>query len=189
MPFHAGRRRSLHASPAIALVNPVLADAADIAEAVRESLLELDPWMPWATADYSCDDASAWITASTEALQLGAAFEFVIRAADGAVLGICGLNHIDQDNRRANLGYWVRTAQTGRGVAAAAVRLLVAWAFGHTDLERLEIVPSVRNLRSQRVAETVGAQREGVLRSRLLLHGTFHDAVMYSIVRVGWIPA
>jgi len=61
--------------------------------------------MPWATADYSSDDASAWITSSAEALPLGAAFEFVIRAMDGALLGLCGLNHIDQDKRRANLGY------------------------------------------------------------------------------------
>ena len=46
-----------------------------------------------------------------------------------------------------------------------------------------EITPDVGNLRSQRVAEAVGAHREGVLRSRLLVHGEFHDAVMYSIVR------
>jgi ribosomal-protein-serine acetyltransferase len=156
---------------------------------VRESLLELDPWMPWATADFSSDNARTWITASAEALPLGAAFEFVIRAADGALLGLCGLNHIDQENRRANLGYWVRTSQTGRGVAVAAVRLLVAWAFEHTDLERLEIMPSVLNLRSQRVADAMGAQREGVQRNRLLLHGTFHDATMYSIVSADWIPA
>jgi ribosomal-protein-serine acetyltransferase len=189
VPKHARRRRELHASPAIALVAPVLEDALDIAEAVRESILELDPWMPWATADYSSADASSWITSCAEALPLGAAFEFVIRAADGALLGSCGLNHIDQDNRRANLGYWVRTTQAGQGIAAAAVRLLVAWTFGHTDLERLEIMPSVRNLRSQRVAEAVGARREGVQRNRLLLHGTFHSAVMYSIVRADWIHA
>jgi len=175
----------VHASPAIALIAPVPADAPDIAEAVRESILELDPRMPWATADFSSDDAGTWITVSAEALPLGAAFEFVIRAADGALLGLCGLNHIDQDNRRANLGYWVRTTRTGQGVAAAAVRLLVAWAFGHTDLERLEIVPSVLNLRSQRVAEAVGARCEGVQRARLLLHGTFHDAIMFSVVRAG----
>jgi len=175
----------VHASPAIALIAPVPADAPDIAEAVRESILELDPRMPWATADFSSDDAGTWITVSAEALPLGAAFEFVIRAADGALLGLYGLNHIDQDNRRANLGYWVRTTRTGQGVAAAAVRLLVAWAFGHTDLERLEIVPSVLNLRSQRVTEAVGARCEGVQRARLLLHGTFHDAIMLSVVRAG----
>jgi RimJ/RimL family protein N-acetyltransferase len=32
-------------------------------------------------------------------------------------------------------------------------------------------------------SEKVGAVREGVLRDRLLLHNTPHDAVMFSIVR------
>jgi RimJ/RimL family protein N-acetyltransferase len=68
-------------------------------------------------------------------------------------------------------------------VAAAAVRLVAAWAFEQTDLERLEVFVAAENSRSLRVAQKVGAVREGVLRRRILLHGVFHDAVMHSIVR------
>ena len=50
---------------------------------------------------------------------------------------------------------------------------------GHID----EIVIAVGNRRSQRVAEKVGALREGVLRSRLVLPSGPSDAVMYSLVR------
>jgi RimJ/RimL family protein N-acetyltransferase len=32
------------------------------------------------------------------------------------------------------------------------------------------------------VAEKVGAVREGVLRNRLMLHGTIHDAVIFSLI-------
>jgi len=72
---------------------------------------------------------------------------------------------------------------TRRGIASEAVRLVREWAFEHTDLVRLEVVVAVENLASQRVAEKAGAFREGILRSRLMLQGSTHDAVMYSFSR------
>ena len=93
------------------------------------------------------------------------------------------VNQIDDINRRANVGYWVRSSATGRGFATTALRQLVGWTFTNTELCRLELVVSVRNGASLRVAEKADAQREGVLKSRLLLHGTFHDAAIFSFVR------
>ena len=98
-------------------------------------------------------------------------------------LGGCGVNQVNSIHRFANLGYWVRSSATGRGVARAAVRETAEFVFQNTDLIRLEIVCAVENRRSQRVAEALGAVREGILRSRLLLHGQAVDAVMYSLVR------
>jgi RimJ/RimL family protein N-acetyltransferase len=34
-----------------------------------------------------------------------------------------------------------------------------------------------------RLAEKAGAERKGIVRSRLLLHDRFHDAVLHSIIR------
>jgi RimJ/RimL family protein N-acetyltransferase len=95
----------------------------------------------------------------------------------------CGINQLNRIHRFGNLGYWVRSSKTGRGVAVSAVTLAARFAFQSTDLIRLEIVCAVGNRRSQRVAEKAGAMRESVLHDRLLLHGAPHDAVMYSIVR------
>jgi RimJ/RimL family protein N-acetyltransferase len=107
----------------------------------------------------------------------------VIVGGQGRVLGCCGVNQISKEDRSANFGYWVRTSETGRGVATQAGRLLAAWAFAHTNLVRLEIVAAVGNDASLAVAGKLGALREGVLRSRLLIHGTFHDAVVLSLIR------
>jgi RimJ/RimL family protein N-acetyltransferase len=38
------------------------------------------------------------------------------------------------------------------------------------------------------VAVKAGAIKEGVLRSRLVLQGNPHDAIMYSLTRTGWRP-
>jgi RimJ/RimL family protein N-acetyltransferase len=156
-------------------------DAAAVFAAARESIAEMSPWMPWCHPDYSIEESRSWLEEQVPAFAAGTAFEFAIVSGAGSYLGGCGINQIDARNRRANLGYWVRSSATGRGVATAAARLACEWAVQHTDLVRLEIVVAVGNARSLRVAEKAGAVREGVLRSRLHLHGTPHDAVMFSV--------
>jgi RimJ/RimL family protein N-acetyltransferase len=160
-----------------------LDDAGPLADAVRESVVELQPWMPWCHPDYSLEESRSWLELQVPAFQRRAELEFAIVAPYGRLLGGCGLNHLDPLNRRANLGYWVRSSESRRGVATAAVRLLRAWAFASTDLVRLEVVIASGNAASHRVAEKAGATREGTLRSRLLLHGVAHDATMFSFVR------
>jgi ribosomal-protein-serine acetyltransferase len=73
--------------------------------------------------------------------------------SDGRVLGTCGINQINKIHQFANLGYWTRSSEAGKGVAVAAVRELERWVFSETDLERLEIVVACGNRRSERVAE------------------------------------
>lgn len=168
---------------AIALRPYAVADAPRLWEAVRESVEELMPWMPWCHPNYSLEDAQRWLEAQVKEFQAGTAFEFAIMSPDGHYLGGCGVNQIGSLNRRGNIGYWVRSTAAGHGVATAAVRLAYQWAIENTNLIRLEILIAVENYASLRVAEKVGAVREGVLRKRLLLHDEAHDAVMFSLIR------
>ena len=158
-------------------------DAPAIFAAVRESIEELHRWMAWCRRDFALADAAQWVAGQPEARSTGSAFEFVIVGQQGRVLGCCGVNQISKDDRSANFGYWVRTSETRRGVGTQAGRLLAQWVFANTDLVRLEIVAAVGNDASLALAEKLGAWREGVLRSRLLIHGTFHDAVVLSLIR------
>lgn len=141
------------------------------------------PWLPWCHAGYSVEESRAWIASQLTAFRDGTEYSFAIVDPQGNLLGGCGLNRIDRPNLGANLGYWVRTAEGRRGVATAAVKLLVSWVFSNTDLHRLEVLVAIENRASQRVAEKAGAVREGLLRKRLQLRGRMHDAVVFSIVR------
>jgi len=158
-------------------------DAEEMHAAALESVAEVYPWMAWCHRGYSRDEARQWVAIQGKLAKQGTAYEFAILGEGGRFLGGCGINQISTANRFANLGYWVRTSAMGRGVAPAAARLVAEYAFRETELIRLEIVCAAANTRSQRVAEKVGAVREGVLRSRLLLPTGPSDAVMYSLVR------
>ena len=153
-------------------------------EAAAESIAEVYPWLPWCRPGYTRDESAEWVGARDEAWETAAAYSFVIEEVETReFIGGCGINQIDWVHLRANLGYWVRTSLAGRGFATAAALLCARFSFEDLRLQRVEIVAAVDNGASRRVAEKIGAKREGILRRRLLLHGKAHDAVSYSLVR------
>jgi RimJ/RimL family protein N-acetyltransferase len=152
-------------------------------EAATESVDTVYRWLPWCHPGYALDEARAWVAEQTVAFEKGEEYDFVIVSPSGRFAGGCGIDLIDRTNRRANLGYWVRSSEAGRGAATDAARLAARWAFENLELIRIEILAAVGNIQSQRVAEKAGAIREGLLRHRLLLHGVPHDAVLFSILR------
>jgi len=158
-------------------------DVPELLTAVHESLADLEPWMPWATAAYSGSDAEEWVRMTRDAHLAGSMYDFAVVDKTGRYLGGCGINQINAGCGVANLGYWIRLSASGRGVAPAAVRLLVGWAFEHTQLNRLEIVVAVDNVRSRRVAEKVGAQLDAILDKRLIVDRRPSAAALYSVVR------
>ena len=166
------------------LIRPYrLDDAPALYEAAIESVKEVYPFMSWCHPTLSINDLWKWVNDQISAFGARRQFEFAIQREDGRLLGGCGLNQIDGENRRANLGYWVRTSATGQGVARSAIRELVDWAYQNTNLIRLELIISSQNSASLRTAENAGAVKEGILKNRLLLHGKPHDAVVFSFTR------
>ncbi|HSG78081.1 MAG TPA: GNAT family N-acetyltransferase [Acidimicrobiia bacterium] len=158
-------------------------DAGPFLEAVQESLGEIGEWMEWVHPGYSLTDAVEWIESQDRLWDQGWRLGFgFVDPASGLLLGAGGLNRFDPTNRRANLGYWVRTSAVGRGVATRAVRLMSRFGFAEVGLRRVEIAAGVDNTASRRVAEKAGARFEGVARNRLLLRGESFDAAVYGLV-------
>jgi ribosomal-protein-serine acetyltransferase len=161
-----------------------LSDADQLFEAARESVAEIHPWMEWCHPAYKREESVGWLEFQVGAREKEAEFTYAIVDANHRFLGSCSLNQFNRMHNFANLGYWVRTSATGRGVAREAVRQLRDVAFREKGFTRVEIVCAVGNVRSQRVAESVGALREGILRNRLTLHGKAVDAVMFGLTPV-----
>ena len=96
------------------------------------------------------------------------------------LLGATGVMRVDEESRRAEIGYWVAAEHRGRGVASRAVELLAAWALGERGLRRVELHIDPRNAASLRVAEKAGFQFEGVLRGYEEIKGVVHDVAMHA---------
>ena len=165
-------------------IRPYQADDAEaFAQAVRESVASVGPWMPWCHPAYTVDEAHAWFAMCERGRAAGSAFEFgLFDAAGGTLLGGAGLNQINRQHNFCNLGYWVRQSRQRRGVARGAVRMLAGYGFEELGLTRIEIVIALGNTASEAVALGAGAQREGVARNRLLIHGQAQDATMFGLL-------
>jgi ribosomal-protein-serine acetyltransferase len=159
-------------------------DARVMFEAARESIEQLRAWMTWCRPEYSMSDAELFVSSCGRASQKGEHFSFaILDAQTGRFLGSAGLNHINLRHKFANVGYWIRKSANGKGVATSAVQKVAEFGFAELGLNRLEFLIPALNVASQRVAQKVGAEFEGVLKHRLIISGKSHDAVMYSLMR------
>jgi ribosomal-protein-serine acetyltransferase len=166
------------------LVRPVrLDDAEALFEAVRESIPEVSPWLPWCHEDYAIEETREFLRSRVDPEQSEEAYSFgIFDQTSKRFLGGVGLNFIIRVHQIANLGYWVRTSAIGKGVASKATRLVARFGFAELGLQRIEIVAAASNIASQRVAEKAGAVRECVARDRLLINGKRQDAVVFSLL-------
>ncbi|NTV47718.1 MAG: GNAT family N-acetyltransferase, partial [Chlorobiales bacterium] len=152
-------------------------------EAVMESRAELTVWLPWCHEQYGREDSIEWVRTRPVAWKWKEEFSFVIAdAKTNRFLGASGINQFNGMYNFANLGYWVRTSETKRGVATRATLLTAEFGFSSLHLNRIEIIATVGNIASQRVAEKAGARLEGILRRRIPLRDKIHDATLYSLI-------
>jgi ribosomal-protein-serine acetyltransferase len=159
-------------------------DAEALAKAVQESVPALGRYLPWARPGYGVADALMFIEGAIILRANEVSYEFLITdAKTGSILGGCGLDRFDTANKTCNLGYWVKTDAQCQGTATEAAALLIKFGFEQLKLNRIEIIAEITNVASQRVAEKVGAVREGVMRKRIILRGEARDAVLFAVVR------
>ncbi len=137
---------------------------------------ELQRWLPNLPRPYTRDDARAFVTGD---LGLGG-YQFAITER-ASLVGSIALRIGKHQTGYA--GYWLVREARGRGITTRALRRLCRFGLDDLGLERLELTADVGNVASQRVAEKVGFQREGVLRSQLR-HPDGHrrDSVMFSLL-------
>jgi RimJ/RimL family protein N-acetyltransferase len=139
---------------------------------------------------YTEEDAEAWVKSRLEAaLKQPQETSFALRRIDGFLIGGIGLVlNSGAAEHRAELGYWVAKDYRGRGLATAAIRAMVQYAFQSLGLKRVEALAFSHNLISHRVLEKAGFKREGLLEGYHLKNGALQDACIYAVVRTEISP-
>ncbi|WP_441249869.1 GNAT family N-acetyltransferase [Kitasatospora sp. McL0602] len=159
-----------------------LGDLPLVREASGDELIPLITTVP---APYSQEAGEAFVRRQWERASTGSGYPFVIvRVEDGQPLGTVGLWLKDLNEGRASLGYWVAGSARGQGVAAEALRAVVAWALDDLRIPRLQLYVEPWNVASRRTAERVGFQPEGLLRGWQRVGEGRRDMIMYSMLGV-----
>ena len=137
------------------LRRPTLDDADALHQAVKASFTELHPWMPWCTEPVEFAQQREFIERSESSWAAGTAFNWLIMDAGGDLIGTIGL--MDRVGPGGlEIGYWLRSDATGRGVMTRATARVTDIALGLPGIERVEIHCDAANVRSAAVPRRLG---------------------------------
>lgn len=156
-------------------------DAPALAELLRADWNFLAPWMPLPSpGQFTPDGQRALIRMMLDRYQLGVSLPYVILNESRHLVGRITLSGIVRGAFQSGaMGYWVGSADNGRGLATAAAREFTGIAFGELGLHRIQAETLPHNAASQRVLERNGFTRIGVAPAYLQIAGTWQDHVLY----------
>jgi ribosomal-protein-serine acetyltransferase len=159
-------------------------DAVTVDDAIRASLPDLNQWLPWARMDYSSTDTHAFLRESMLAWREDRAWDYSIRTKDdpGRHVGNVSFWTVSKLGKILEIGYWVRSDETGRGICTEAVERILREAFDALGYHKAVLRIAVGNTASDRVAQKLGFTREGVLREELLIRGNWVDHSHWSLL-------
>ncbi len=158
----------------------------DLAVAGRDD--EIWQYMPYPPVRSEAD-MRAWVDDLLARQALGNDLPFaVIHLASGRAVGSTRYMDIQRANRGLEIGgTWYAREHQRTAVNTEAKYLLLSHAFETLGCVRVQLKTDLRNERSQRAIERLGAVREGVLRDNMIMpDGYLRSSVYYSILDEEW---
>jgi RimJ/RimL family protein N-acetyltransferase len=150
---------------------------------------EIARWTLRIPYPYAAVDAREFFRRGRKSARTGRSLSLhVVRRSDRALVGGIGLNDIDPEHHRAEVGYWIGRPYRGQGYAREGLRSICRLAFGRLGLDRIEAGIFPGNVASARVLRAGGFRREGVLRRSVRKEGIPTDVVLYSRLREDPLP-
>lgn len=142
-------------------------DAPALHEALSESIEQLRSklwFLPWVAAEPTRQSAEIRCRRAEANFLLRADLAFLaFEKKTGRLVASVGLHRTDWDVPKTEVGYWVRTSETGKGYASEGVVALTSWAFEVLHAKRVELVTDELNAGSRAVAVRCGFVLEGIL--------------------------
>lgn len=170
-------------TPRLILRPPRAGEGAAINAAIRESLAELAPWMPWAREAPTVEETEANVRKAVAQTIARSDIRIHLHLrSDGTFVGGSGFHRIDWSVPKVEIGYWIRTSCAGRGYVTEAVVAMTRFALESLKVARVEVRCDERNLRSRRVAERANFQLEGILRNDAREADRVRNTAVYSVV-------
>ncbi|HTJ72861.1 MAG TPA: GNAT family N-acetyltransferase [Actinospica sp.] len=135
-------------------------DAEPLHEAIKASFAELHPWMPWCVDPVKIEEQRDFIERGFLAWATGRAFDYGIGTSGDGERGEEFVGSISLMDRIGpgglEIGYWLRSDATGKGIMSRAAARLTEIALGLPGIERVEIHCDAANARSAAVPERLG---------------------------------
>jgi ribosomal-protein-serine acetyltransferase len=135
----------------------------------------LSKWLPFVCFTLKIADTNSFIESAIECE------DFFLIYFEDIFVGVIGLKGIDVVNGKLELGYWLKEDAQGNGIISQTINYLEGLIFEEYKLNRIEIKCAEGNLKSIKIAESLGYVLEGVEReSEFDGESEFRDLRVYS---------
>ena len=137
----------------------------------------------------TADDMRGWVQDILSRAEKGTDLPFVaIQLASGRVAGATRYMNIMHHDRGLEIGgTWYGPEFQRTVVNTECKYLLLSHAFETLGCIRVQLKTDLRNERSQKAIERIGAVKEGILRNHMILpDGHYRHSVFYSILDTEW---
>ena len=164
---------------------PNLYDAEELFLLVEKNRLRLREWLPWLDFTKTVEDTRSFIAESLMLHAKGSSFVNVI-LEDNQIVGIVDVRMISRLNNAVEIGYWIDSDASGKGILTCAVTELIELAFSAMKTHRIQIRAATGNVKSCAVATRLGMRLEGTIKEAEWLYDHYVDLNLYGITKPEW---
>lgn len=151
----------------------------------KTNRIHLQPWEPTRKDQYfDIDNAKTRVEQQVESMQAGNSIFFLLLAPDsGEVIGRCNYTNIVRGVFQAcNLGFSLAESAQGQGLMKKSLQISNRHCFEQMGLHRIMANHLPRNVRSERLLESLGFEKEGYARAYLKIAGVWEDHTLRSLI-------
>lgn len=155
---------------------------------LQEAARDGELWNLWFTSVPHPELLLPYVEQALVLREQGQAVPFVVRDANGVVVGSTRYGNIESDHKRLEIGWtWYAARVQRTALNSEAKLLLLSNAFETLGAIAVEFRTNWFNHRSRHAIERLGAKQDGVLRNNMLMpDGTRRDTVVFSILDSEW---
>jgi RimJ/RimL family protein N-acetyltransferase len=106
-----------------------------------------------------------------------------VEKKDGTKIGTISYGPV---GKAFDIGYNIVVAERKKNYGTEAVGIIVDFLFLSKETVRVQAQIDPRNIASQKVLESDGFKKEGIIRKSMFIRGEWRDLILYSILRDEW---
>jgi len=161
-------------------------DGQAVYQAIRSSMKDLRPWMPFVRKEQTEEEVELNIRqAHINFLKRDDLRLLVFLKETGELVASSGLHRINWSVPKFEIGYWIDSRFSGQGFMSEAVEGITEFAFQELKARRVEIRCDAKNVKSRAIPERLGFTLEATLiNDDVSVDGKeLRDTCIYSKVR------
>lgn len=166
----------------LALVQPTVALASTLFDLVDSDRKHIRQFLDFVDVTKDPTDEIKYINMKLSGQIKGTDRLFLISYEDNLV-GSIDLHYIDARNKKAEIGYWIHSSQTKKGIITKCVKKVCQIAFEEMELNKLSIVADIKNIGSNAVALKSGFSLVGADKEDIIMYGESRDMNKYSLLK------